>query len=608
MARKTIPPHADPAGDMVCLYMNGWLLEGYDDAKAALLSSVLTQMSQHRRVGPKVKDTVKRLLNSVDWMRLLRYGVAGVALPLLVNAGLEHVGIPSEALAISATGSVGLQVLRPAESVETSESAGRRLEHAIQGGIDLDKLLREGTFESKIADIRTFRSNFAKMLKDTDIGTLVILIDDLDRCSPDRIIDNLEAIKLFLSVERTACVIGADPRIIQHAIAHRYGYSALLGQNDSAVGYDENVVVDYLEKLIQIPYRLPKLSPVEAETYMSLLFCAKDLDRVQLNQCMLACETHRKKNRYSPFGYAAIQDAIGANALPPALSTDLMFCAAVAPIITEGLKGNPRQIKRFLNAFMLRRRLAKAAGIDHIRDDVLAKLMVLEYVHMHQFHQLFDWQASQDGYPEQIASLEAACRTSEGVTDLVTGVDPMWRTPWFQRWMRLEPALSDVDLRDYFWIARDRLESTVSTSSMVPPAVRRIADGLLSGNDGQLHMAIKSVVELSPEEQQCLLEVVAGHIARTPTEIRGYDLLRRLVETDLPGSAQSLASAMSDCPPDKLPPALGVMLASLLKSKPSLEGVLGPVLQELKSSGSRTGRAARSVESLRNGGLCDGNV
>ncbi len=62
--------------------------------------------------------------------------------------------------------------------------------------------------DEALTDIREFRDKFAAMLAKSDIKTLVILIDDLDRCSPERIIDNLEAIKLFLNVPNTAFVIG----------------------------------------------------------------------------------------------------------------------------------------------------------------------------------------------------------------------------------------------------------------------------------------------------------------------------------------------------------------------------------------------------------------
>ena len=54
------------------------------------------------------------------------------------------------------------------------------------------------------------------MLEDvSEIDNLTVIIDDLDRCTPDRIIDTLEAIKLFLSVKKTTFIIAVDQRIIE---------------------------------------------------------------------------------------------------------------------------------------------------------------------------------------------------------------------------------------------------------------------------------------------------------------------------------------------------------------------------------------------------------
>jgi hypothetical protein len=55
--------------------------------------------------------------------------------------------------------------------------------------------------------------------------------------------------------------------------------------------------------------------------------------------------------------------------------------AAVMPYVDSlgrGLRGNPRQIKRFLNIISLRRRLAEENELD-VRQDLLIKLAVLEY-------------------------------------------------------------------------------------------------------------------------------------------------------------------------------------------------------------------------------------
>lgn len=63
--------------------------------------------------------------------------------------------------------------------------------------------------DSLTDNIRKFRTEFEKMLEDVEsVKSLVVIVDDLDRCTPERIIDTLEAIKLFLSVKKTTFMDG----------------------------------------------------------------------------------------------------------------------------------------------------------------------------------------------------------------------------------------------------------------------------------------------------------------------------------------------------------------------------------------------------------------
>ena len=71
------------AEGIACLYFNGWIFEGYDDAKAALLSTVLVTLGEHKRFGPKIKDSVVSLLKSVNWTRVASLGIKNVALPAI---------------------------------------------------------------------------------------------------------------------------------------------------------------------------------------------------------------------------------------------------------------------------------------------------------------------------------------------------------------------------------------------------------------------------------------------------------------------------------------------------------------------------------------------
>lgn len=55
--------------------------------------------------------------------------------------------------------------------------------------------------------------------------TLVIFIDDLDRCTPEGALEILESIKTFFDIEGIIYVIGMDPSTIDPIIPVKYGNS-----------------------------------------------------------------------------------------------------------------------------------------------------------------------------------------------------------------------------------------------------------------------------------------------------------------------------------------------------------------------------------------------
>jgi len=61
---------------------------------------------------------------------------------------------------------------------------------------------------------------------------------------------------------------------VEHAIRLRYAERAVAEDESEEA---KRLVKDYLEKVIQIPYRLPRLSSTEIETYMVLLFAVSHL-------------------------------------------------------------------------------------------------------------------------------------------------------------------------------------------------------------------------------------------------------------------------------------------------------------------------------------------
>jgi formylglycine-generating enzyme required for sulfatase activity len=102
-------------------------------------------------------------------------------------------------------------------------------------------------------------------------GALVIFIDDLDRCLPDKIVQALEALKLFLDKQGCVFVIGADISIIQRAVAKYYADAGITGESAR----------DYLEKVIQLRFDLPPIVEKAMQAYL------QSQDKIKVDEAML---------------------------------------------------------------------------------------------------------------------------------------------------------------------------------------------------------------------------------------------------------------------------------------------------------------------------------
>jgi hypothetical protein len=500
---------------VVVLPFNGWIFEDYEGAKTALMASVLEQLMEHKTFVSKAKDETvklgKKLLRRVNWFKaaggLGKLGAAVFLGPHPVSLGLGVSGGADLA-------AVGTELLDKAKELKTE---------------DLKEYLKDEVKEVEEHEarrsIREFRKDFEKLLKDSDIETLVIVIDDLDRCSPETIIPTLEAIKLFLFVKRTAFIIGADEELIKYAVRRRF---------PELPGDRREVGRDYLEKLIQFPIRIPSLGPAEVETYISLLFAclSPGLEGEDLKRAcsMVAADA-------SALTESSFNLDIALKAFPEmseALKERLAMAQRVAPLLGTIMKGNPRQCKRFLNTLLLRMKMAESRKVD-LKQRVLAKLMLLEYFRTEFFKQLAEAQALQNGKPFQLAKLEelasgekASEAPAEGTTDSRSGgeqpklVPPvsasaplsthflMWVSDeWTHDWLRLEPSLLNEDLRPYFFFSRDRLGIlSVDTQRMSLPA-RQVLNRLLHDSEAERLNGLTEGEKLSGADAIAVFEALA---------------------------------------------------------------------------------------------------
>lgn len=122
---------------------------------------------------------------------------------------------------------------------------------------------------------------------------LVVFVDDLDRCSDETILAVCEAVKVYLDVPGLAFVLGCD----QSRIA------------DVAEASGRALSADYLQKIVQVNFRIPPIDPAQALRLVR--------------------------------AYAARSGTVGL--LTPPLQT----------LVAERTGRNPRRIKRLINSFVM---------------------------------------------------------------------------------------------------------------------------------------------------------------------------------------------------------------------------------------------------------------
>jgi hypothetical protein len=550
------------------IYFNSWVFEGYEDAKAAILSSLLQELQEHRDLKNIIGDEAQALLKRVNWMKLLKLGaLAGMAyltanpMLLLMDSHLVPKSQPAN------------------DSQETPESPDL---HDLKWAKMLEKS------EATVHNVRSFRADFQKLIDKTGLKSLIILIDDLDRCSPERLIENLEAIKLFLNVDRTAFVVAADPRIVKNAIRIRY---AELFTGEPTATKADSLVTDYLEKLIQVPYTLPKLAPHEVRSYLCMLFLKKHLSETQFADVLRQYTEFLAVERYAAFQLGDELTAIEDEPTRVAVGDSMRLVEACCDAITDGLKGNPRQIKRFLNAFWLRRELARVADLTHLKDHVLIKLMVLEYMSDERFDELYQWhRQSPDGRPQPVSKLEEA-----DSIEAIPEKHASWATPRIWRWLKAQPPLANEDLRDYFWVARSEITDTFAGVRLMTQAMRNCVEELLSAVETERGSGVSMFQSLSEDEQQGVLGVVVRHAMQEPNNDIPLRSLMDLAKTSHMNAADAFSRCVERIGAAKLSPGFGITLRAFRVQKGNRASeAIGKVRDRLRETDTKVGRALKS--------------
>lgn len=494
MIGKELEKKDDGKQKYLFLEFNAWLYQGYDDAKAALLQAVTKKLSEEmKRRNIKEKDEnlwkrFKKFAKRVDWFK-----VSKLTLPLF--AGLIPGAMPAGALA-TLLFSVKESIENQENKDENTKAISTNLSNVFSG---FEDILKDEETKSATQQIEELRSDFEKILEKLDIK-LVVLVDDLDRCLPETAVSTLEAMRLLLFVKRTAFIIAADEQMIRNGVRAHFGN----------VDLSDDLVTSYFDKLIQVPITVPRLGIPEVKAYMYLLFLEMEVRKKNIRketQHKLQCQLEEALSKAWEKGVSLseIQKKIEDDQERKVLEEYVSISEQLAGILVSSnkIKGNPRLIKRFLNALEIRKKVANLNGIT-VDLGILVKMLLFERC---ASQGAFDYLAEMvskttDGKPDKIKELESDLEREKEYH----APDPKWNDEFIKEWLLLSPRLSDYDLRPLLYLSRDK-SITLAGYDKISPAGEEIFKAL-QANKGIIikRNLVEKISQLGQEESEAILQ------------------------------------------------------------------------------------------------------
>ncbi|MCI0688493.1 MAG: KAP family NTPase [Sporichthyaceae bacterium] len=342
-------PGAGPP--VITVWFNAWRFQDAQQIWAGLAEQITStiegSLTRWQRLRLRLSYGWRHRRSQLNWVvpALVVAGVLGLALA---------VGLPELAAGASATDEL-LQVFVPAGSVLLVASLvlGRAWRAIAPVTERLADYLRRPDYAAAMGYQHTVLEDLqfvvAEVRRVRRGCRFVVFVDDLDRCSDDRIMEVLQAIHLLLGDSEFFVFLGIDSEMIYRAIRRHYD-----GDDDSA-SLNPQFPEQYLSKIIQLSLFLPDPDDERTASYLSGMF--SEAARAEYAAAQAAAEPQpAAEPALPPDDYPFV---VASDAVVPARPVRWQEVedtghelGAVQDFLGRG-GGNPRELKRLVNVHRL---------------------------------------------------------------------------------------------------------------------------------------------------------------------------------------------------------------------------------------------------------------
>eukprot|EP00752_Nemacystus_decipiens_P005720 g5177.t1 len=282
---------------------NAWEYAGSEVLWAALVSKIFNAVEEHLGRGAVRAARVTSILEDPSWtwsgflMLYTIVAVLGIAAVVLLN---EPNAVQVVQWVLSVLGLSGVPTLllflfqmRSQGRIGTAQGVLRRAASKRESvGASFRGFMSEVKDELKIlfGEINKFNRR-ASLDDDEDILVLAVTVDDLDRCSHEKIMEMLTATHLLLEQPEApmAIFVAVDPQLIISAIVNSGGVA------------NKMKALQYLDKIIHIPFCLPRASRRDRLKFLDSLIKDNSCEKT-LSRFMTRLQSGEKVDRVSKSG------------------------------------------------------------------------------------------------------------------------------------------------------------------------------------------------------------------------------------------------------------------------------------------------------------------
>lgn len=365
----------------------------------------------------------------------------------------------------------------------------------LSGGPDLEALRASFKFGKKIESISEFEKRFEDFVDSCNIERLIIFIDDLDRCKMKATVDILETIKLLLDSKKCVYVLGLDYERVCEAVSKRFAESS------------QDVAEDYLDKIIQLSFHIPRRSEDDMKLYLRYLYALEYLKKENLQDFT---RDMRKKEMNMDTEFLkclkTYTETFSMDKYKALTEHDLL-------IIREN-EFNPRKLKRFLNIYEMRRSLSKVLGLN-LENEYLVKFLLLQAKYADFYRDLENYPGLLRQIRDILSLTEEERKERLAKSDLLK---KYYSDNELLRFLRDVP-FKDVDPRPYLRIAQ-----TAESEIILGEKEKIVLEDLMSDDAVKIGEGLKNFQELSEEQKETIVRDLLERAEQVDAQVRRRSL------------------------------------------------------------------------------------